>query len=100
MEDFFTWQRRNMSRQYESSEALCPFYKMEEGSQIWCDGPNECTHITLSFREHPDAVKHKKHFCRCFWTKCPLAVMNWSLYEDTVYLMNFREPKKNEHFAK
>lgn len=83
-----------MPRHYESSEALCPFYKREEGSQIWCDGPNGCTYIALSFREHHEADKHKKQFCRCFWTKCPLAIMNWSLFEDVSFLADFKKPKK------
>lgn len=62
-----------MPRQYESSAALCPFYRMESSQEIWCEGWVEGMGVRLQFKQN--ALKYKEEYCRGDWEKCPIAVM-------------------------
>ncbi len=62
-----------MPRHYESSAALCPYYRCEEATLQFCDGFERVRVVRLSFRNARDAASLKKKYCRSEWTSCPLA---------------------------
>ena len=62
-----------MPRHYESTQALCPFYKGEERTTIYCEGVAPGTTIMLAFGR--DAKDYKRVFCRQDWHQCKVAKM-------------------------
>lgn len=69
-----------MARRYESTQALCPFYKGEEKTTIYCEGVAPGVTTMLAFGR--DAKDYKKSFCRSDWHQCKVAMM-LSQEEDT-----------------
>lgn len=63
-----------MPRHYESSAALCPFYRGEATTLQFCEGFEAVSSVRLSFRNEKSAKKHKSKFCRDEWKDCPLAM--------------------------
>ena len=61
-----------MARHYESSAALCPFYRGEEATQIFCEGVGGAT-LRLEFIK--SARDYKAKYCRWHWQKCRIARM-------------------------
>ena len=68
-----------MPRQYESPNALCPFYRMETTREIWCEGWLEGMNIRISFIR--SALDYKTENCRAAWEQCPVAKMLNELYD-------------------
>lgn len=68
-----------MPRQYESSNALCPFYRMESTREIWCEGWLEGMNVRISFIR--SAHDFKTEFCRAAWEQCPVAMMLNEIYD-------------------
>ena len=62
-----------MPRHYESSAAVCPFYKYEERTTQFCDGFETVATVRLSFKDTKSAMKIKNKYCRGTWQDCPLA---------------------------
>ena len=61
--------------QYMTRAALCPYYKRESKSGVYCCGiyPNTSTHIT--FGSGTDCLVHKQSLCRAAYKQCPIYVM-------------------------
>lgn len=62
-----------MPRHYESSAAVCPFYRGEENTELFCDGFSPGMSINLNFTSEDRARKIKLKYCRWRWQDCPLA---------------------------
>jgi len=62
-----------MPRYYESSAAVCPFYKGEGTTKIICNGLEEGEWIIRSWKK--TAKVYKEKYCRSDWQKCPVAKM-------------------------
>lgn len=62
-----------MPRHYESSAAVCPFYKMEDTTDLFCDGFSPGMSINLNFTSERAATRFKLRYCRHQWQNCPLA---------------------------
>lgn len=62
-----------MPRYYESSAAVCPFYRGEGTTLQFCEGFETVGSIRLSFKSEKGAVKIKRKYCRDKWQECPLA---------------------------
>lgn len=77
-----------MPRHYESTEAQCPFYRMEERAEIWCEGPGEAV-LRLSYPQGSSAARQRAVFCCRDWWLCPVARMLWAQYEGTEHLRAF-----------
>ena len=78
-----------MPWQYESPNALCPFYRMESRNEVWCEGWRDDIGIRISF-VNPEmrniintgsAMKYKTEFCRAAWEQCPVARMLNQIYD-------------------
>ena len=69
-----------MARHYESPEVVCPFYRGEDSSVIYCEGPTADATLSLTFKR--GVTRHKEDRCRCEWTKCPVARMLWAQHDD------------------
>lgn len=65
-----------MPRYYESSAALCPFYKGEGTTKVICEGAEEGEWMIRNWKRN--AAEYKQKYCRASWQKCPVAKM---LYE-------------------
>ncbi len=65
-----------MARQYVSTEARCPFYRMEDGKSVHCEGLRPGWTLTYSKDGHEGRAKgYIKKFCYRDWEKCPIADM-------------------------
>lgn len=62
-----------MARHYESTQAVCPFYRGEDKTTIYCEGIEPGVTIALAFGK--DAKDYKQVFCRCDWEQCKVAKM-------------------------
>ncbi len=82
-----------MPRHYESSLALCPFYRMEEKTAIWCEGPFDSA-LQLTFDTEADKAAQRERRCCNAWTECPLARTLWAQYDELSELRRFSRPKK------
>ena len=81
-----------MPKHYESSAALCPFYRMEEKTVIWCEGPSDSV-MRLLYEQEDTTEKQKTQFCYHTWTNCPIARMLWAQYADPSELSRFSVPR-------
>lgn len=62
-----------MARHYVSTAAICPFYRMEETTKIYCKGIEEGALSIQSFKK--DCKGYKDRFCKASWARCPVANM-------------------------
>lgn len=62
-----------MPRYYESSAAVCPFYRGEQTTAQFCDGFRPGMTIKISFKDEKGAKTVKHKYCRASWAECPLA---------------------------
>ena len=62
-----------MSRYYESSAALCPYYRGEIATAVFCEGTEAGSTIRLAFPGGRPAKEHKCKYCRADWQACRLA---------------------------
>lgn len=46
-----------------SAKAICPFYRHEAPSVIYCDGAVEMTVLHLAFASRSDCTNYKKRYC-------------------------------------
>ena len=70
-----------MGRHYESSEAICPFYKAEDRNIIYCEGVQANSSIHNAFPG--TAAPWKDEYCcsSTGWQRCMIAKMLWQKYE-------------------
>lgn len=66
-----------MARHYVSTAAICPFYRMEETTKVYCKGAAEGELIIRSFKK--DAKPWKDQYCKAAWARCPVASMLFEL---------------------
>ena len=65
-----------MPRYYESSAALCPFYRMEDPKSVICEGFGPKWTIKLSKDgKGGSAGGFKRKFCYDRWDECPISKM-------------------------
>lgn len=83
-----------LARQYQSPEAMCPFYNMEETNAIHCQGvePGQ----TLILQSKGSSARYRKSRCYGDWTRCPIARMLWSLHDDPAYLRLMKNETGNK----
>jgi hypothetical protein len=62
-----------MARHYVSPAALCPFYRMEETTKVYCKGVEEGALSIQSWKK--DAKTYKDRYCKGSWARCPVAKM-------------------------
>lgn len=62
-----------MARHYVNPAVLCPFYRMEDKTRIYCMGVEDEALSIQSWRE--DAAAYKNRFCKSAWSRCPVAKM-------------------------
>ncbi len=62
-----------MARHYVSTAAICPFYRMEETTKVYCKGLEKGE---LLIRSRKDDIKRTKDkYCKGAWAQCPIAKM-------------------------
>lgn len=63
-----------MPKQYENKGIICPFYKCEEGTNIFCEGFCKSTRLHISFSNYATFKMHREVHCKSFdgWEKCPI----------------------------
>ena len=83
-----------MARFYQSPEAMCPFYHMEEKSRIHCEGFAPGWSITIESER--EAKLYKEDYCRDKWTLCPIARMLWAQYDDLANLAYMKSETANK----
>lgn len=71
-----------MPRRYESSEAVCPFYKMESATTIWCEGLEAGGQVQIVSANAKKAARRKARFCRRNWKQCYIAKILTQIYEE------------------
>lgn len=65
-----------MPRGYVSTEALCPFYRMEDAKSITCEGIGPGWIIKMSKDGQTGNAKgYKRKYCYAAWEACPVAKM-------------------------
>lgn len=52
------------------ASAICPFYKHETPSTIYCEGVEDMTVIHLAFADRSDCAAYKRRFCRTGYGDC------------------------------
>ena len=59
---------------YVSKEVVCPFYKQEEATKIFCEGFCKTTSLQTSFTRNEHLITHKERHCNSFkgYPLCPL----------------------------
>ena len=72
-----------MPWRYESSEALCPYYRMEDSRSIWCEGIDPGGSLQVTSASGKQAAIRKARFCRADWQKCYIAQALTKKYEDS-----------------
>lgn len=65
-----------------SSKAICPFYRHEEVSVVYCDGVQDGSVVHLAFANRSDARCYKKSFCQKEYEHCYIYDMLIKVYED------------------
>ena len=71
-----------MARHYESSNAVCPFYRMEDPKAVYCEGINPGWTIRLSKDGKSGSAKgFKRKLCYNLWEQCPIAQMLQRIYK-------------------
>lgn len=54
------------------AKALCPYYKHENPSVIYCDGVQDGSVLHLAFSTRAGAKEYKQSYCRKCYTKCKI----------------------------
>lgn len=64
-----------MARRYVSTEAKCPYYRMEDARSITCEGVGPGWTIRLSKDGSSGNAKgYKRNYCYSWkWEECPIA---------------------------
>ena len=83
-----------MARYYQSTEAQCPFYNMEDHNKIFCEGIADSMAMIQVYSTEEKAKLYIKRYCHCDWTKCRYARMLWAKYDnpDHIRMMKCGEP--------
>lgn len=68
-------------KKYISTKAVCPFYKYEKKSVIYCEGVFEGSVIHLAFSRPSVCFNYKKTYCKENYAACPIAIMLKQLSE-------------------
>ena len=63
-------------RLYESKYAVCPFYRGEESTAIFCEGPVERTSVKMIFPSRESKVEYRRTYCE--------AMSCWCVYGDSL----------------
>lgn len=71
-----------MAKHYTSIKAICPFYKHESRQVIYCEGIQEGTVLHLAFANASECLSHKKRYCRCNHSQCPINYLLLSKYNN------------------
>lgn len=66
-----------MPRHYVSTAALCPFYRGEETTRVYCKGVAEGALSIQSWKKN--AKEYKDKYCKGSWARCPVASMLFEL---------------------
>ena len=69
------------SKGWESTGALCPFYKREEQFKIYCEGVERNSSIQLGFGTPQNKQKHSAKYCGKNWEECIIARALKTKYE-------------------
>jgi hypothetical protein len=64
-----------MSKYHESIKAICPVYKHESSSMIYCEGPGDTSTIHLAFSTRSSAYEYKVKYCRDCYQRCDIFKM-------------------------
>ena len=68
-----------MPRHHVQTSTICPFYRGEEKTTIYCEGVEPGVQTILAFGR--DARDYKRAFCRKDWDECRIAKMLAEKYE-------------------
>lgn len=63
-------------RRYISTKAICPNYKHENKSVVFCKGICENSVNHLAFANPHDCHEFKKKYCKQDYSKCPIKKMS------------------------
>ena len=75
----FSEEAEQMGRHFVSSDVLCPFYKAEDKTKIYCEGVVENSSIHNAFSG--GAEPYKRSYCCKNWQSCLISRMLESKYE-------------------
>ena len=69
---------------FSRASAVCPYYKAENQSMIYCEGitPGALIHNAFSLTYKKRAHQFKNDYCCSVWKKCPIAKMLVEKYKD------------------
>ena len=61
-------------KSYGDADAVCPFYRSAEGTDICCEGTSEGMRLAVRFQSGEKMREYKSDFCDCMRTyaNCPL----------------------------
>lgn len=62
-------------RRYISTRALCPYYKHENKSVVFCKGICKDSVNHLAFANPKDCNEFKNKYCKNDYSKCPIKKM-------------------------
>ena len=64
-----------MSKQHrvENAYVLCPYYKYESQSVIYCEGNEDDSSIHMAFSSSTQRKQYEKQFCQQCWKDCLIA---------------------------
>ena len=76
-----TIKTRERSDIYESTSALCPFYRGEISCSVICEGVTDRSSVRLTFVRSADAKQHLYKFCYNDYSRCRVFSMLYGKYE-------------------
>lgn len=73
-----------MARHYQSKNARCPFYRMEERAEkrIYCEGVVPTSTTQLVFRGEEKMLEYRRRYCEGCYQDCMIAKMLFRKYDD------------------
>lgn len=66
---------------YISVKAVCPFYRHENRSVIYCEDVLDGSALHLAFSSPSSCMAYKKKYCKKDYSGCPVACMLEQLYD-------------------
>lgn len=73
-----------MPKHYVYKRTMCPYYKHENPSVIYCDGVVDDSVTHLAFASRSVAMGYKTAFCRDRYEKCHIYRMLEGINEETI----------------
>lgn len=74
-------EKRKKTDVYESTSALCPFYRGEVSCSVVCEGVTDRSSVKLTFVRSEDQKQHLYRFCYNDFNSCRVCGMLNGKYE-------------------